>query len=327
MLMIVIVIFISLYAFYRLYQHFFPSSVINPEGKYVLITGCDTGFGHALAIRLDRQNFHVFAGVYSAENQNALKSQLSTRATVLPLDITKQEDIDSAYDVISKTTTTLHALVNNAGVSMGGNIDWTSMEVFHRMMNVNFFGHVAMTKKFLPLLITRRYSRVVNVCSMCGFISLPGSSAYCASKFALESFSDCLRREMAPWNLHVSAIEPGTMRTPMAERVEQMITDMWFESPIETRERWGEAFFNHSLQRVIHSPFIRYAESPEKVLRAIEHAVMSSTPRIRYRPGWQSSLVFFPLSLLPNWLLDIMLSFAFNAPPAGLMHQSQDDQN
>ena len=319
---ITLVTLICFYSLVRFYRRSFSSSTINPEGKYVLISGCDTGFGRALAIRFDQKNFHVFAGVYNVENAAHLQAQLSTRATVFPLDITKLDDINLAYDRIIGKTKTLHALINNAGVSMGGNLDWTSMEVFRRMMDVNFFGHVAMTKKFLPLLIVRRNCRVVNVCSMCGFISVPGSAAYCASIYALESFSDCLRREMFPWDLQVSIIEPGAMRTPMAEQVEETIKNIWLQSPIEVRERWGETFFDHCLQRAVHSPFIRYAESPEKVVRAIEHAIMSSTPRIRYRPGWQSSLVFFPLSLLPDWLLDLMLSFAFPGSPAGLTHQN-----
>jgi short-subunit dehydrogenase len=255
-----------------------------------------------------------------------LKNKLSPKATVFRLDITEQEDIDAVYDLVKDKTNTLHSLVNNAGVSSGGNIDWTSMEQIRRVMDVNFFGHVAMTKTFLPLLITKRNSRVINISSMCGFISLPGSSAYCASKFALESFSDCLRREMAPWGLHVSIIEPGTMRTSMTEGVEQTLRDIWFEAPIDVRERWGEEFFNNSLKTVTDSLFMRYSENPEKVIQVLEHAIMSTTPQIRYRPGWQSSLVFFPLSILPAWLLDKMLSFAFSGHPAGVKYQYPADR-
>ncbi|CAF4815893.1 unnamed protein product, partial [Rotaria magnacalcarata] len=74
-----------------------------------------------------------------------------------------------------------------------------------------------MTKKFLPLLIAKRDSRVVNICSVAGYLSLSNMTAYCASKYALESFSDCLRREMVPWGLRVSIIEPGFMRTKIIQ--------------------------------------------------------------------------------------------------------------
>jgi hypothetical protein len=110
----------------------------------------------------------------------------------------------------------------------------------------------------------------------------------------------------------------------MTEGVEHIIRNIWLESPIEARERWGEEFFNNSLKLTLYSPFVRYAENPEKVVRVIEHAIMSTTPQIRYRPGWQSKLFFFPLSLLPVWLVDKMLSLASSVHPAGVKYQSNE---
>ena len=136
---------------------------IDPNGRYVLISGCDTGFGHALAVKLDQQGYHVLAGVYHMDSIQRLSGQLSSRASIFRLDITNREDIDAAFAWTKARTSTLHALVNNAGVALGGFIDWTSMEEMRALMEVNFFGHVAMTKAFLPLLIAQRDSRVVNV--------------------------------------------------------------------------------------------------------------------------------------------------------------------
>ncbi|CAF5176931.1 unnamed protein product, partial [Rotaria sp. Silwood1] len=99
-----------------------------------------------------------------------------------------------------------------------------------------------MTKKFLPLLIAKRDSRVVNICSVAGYLSLPSGSAYCASKYAFESFSDCLRREMVPWGLHVSIIEPGYMRTSILESGVKSFEDSWNQLPNDVKERWGEDF-------------------------------------------------------------------------------------
>ena len=93
---------IFIYVSYRLYQHFFPTPDINPNGKYVLISGCDTGFGNALAIELDKQGFNVLAGVYDPKNKDSLTNTLSSRATVFQLDVTRQEDIDAAFEMISK---------------------------------------------------------------------------------------------------------------------------------------------------------------------------------------------------------------------------------
>jgi 11-cis-retinol dehydrogenase len=326
--MFVLVLFTILYyAVYRIYQHFFPTPNIDPKGKYVLISGCDSGFGHGLAVELDRQGFNVLAGVLLDKSVDSLKSELSSRAVVFRLDITKQDDIDAAYDLIKTKTNTLHALVNNAGIGAGGYIDWTSMELLRKVMDVNFFGHVAMTKKMLPLLIVKRDSRVVNICSVLGFISPPGISAYCASKYALESFSDCLRREMAPWKLRVSIIEPGFIRTPINQNHESQLRSLWQNLPSTIHARWGETFFHEILEKsVLKNTFINNAEDPRKVVRALEHAVNNTEPRLRYRPDLQSRFIFFPLSLIPAWLVDyIMCKLSSTAHvPAGVTGQLND---
>ncbi|CAF4925458.1 unnamed protein product, partial [Rotaria socialis] len=289
---------------YRLYQHFYPTPNISPNGKYILISGCDTGFGHGLAIELDRQGFNVLAGVFSPDNISSLQKELSSRATVFRLDITKQDDIDAAFELVKEKTQVLHGLVNNAGISISGYVDWMSMESLHKVMDVNFFGHVGMTKKFLPLLIAKRDSRVVNICSVAGYLALSNMTAYCASKYALESFSDCLRREMVPWGLRVSIIEPGFMRTKIIEGDGRSFSDFWQNLSTDVQERWGEDFTKARLVAARNNLFLKHAEDPMKVVRALQHAVANTMPHIRYRPGWQSSMIFFPLSMLPAWSVD-----------------------
>jgi NAD(P)-dependent dehydrogenase (short-subunit alcohol dehydrogenase family) len=315
---------IVLYASYRLYQHFFPTPNINPNGKYVLISGCDTGFGHGLAIELDKQGFNVLAGVLGDDNVTSLKNELSSKATVFRLDITKQEDIENAYDLVQKKTNTLHALVNNAGIGTAGYIDWVTLETMHKIMDVNFFGHVAMTKKFLPLLITKRDSRVVNICSVMGLISLPTMSAYSSSKYAFESFSDCLRREMFPWGLRVSIIEPGWLKTPIIQGHDRLIRQLWNGLPLDVRNRWGDEFCENLIEKLVtKSPFINNAEDPMKVVRALKHAVMNTAPHIRYHPDWQGKLFFYPASMLPAWLVDLLVFklTGLSVLPAGVHNQ------
>jgi NAD(P)-dependent dehydrogenase (short-subunit alcohol dehydrogenase family) len=320
---IVIGIALIIYVGYRLYGYLFPPPNISPNAKYVLISGCDTGFGHALAIELDKQGFHVLAGVYNPDNEEHITGQLSTRATVFCLDITRQEEIDAAYEMVKEKTTTLHALVNNAGIGKGGLVDWTTVDFMRQMMDVNFFGHVSMTKKFLPLLMARRGSRVVNICSVAGYFAGAGMSAYASSKFALEAFSDSLRREMYPWGLHVSIVEPGFMRTPIIEGHEQVLRSLWTEVDADTRRRWGDEYFQAILTKTTKNSFILSAEMPYKVVRSLRHAVMNSVPRIRYRPGWQSTLFFFPLSMLPAWIADYVMikTSGITVLPAGLVDQ------
>jgi 11-cis-retinol dehydrogenase len=304
-MILIIGLVVLAYVGYELYQHFFPAPTVDPSGKYVLISGCDTGFGNSLAIDLDKQGFNVFAGVYSADNKATLVKQLSSRANVFLLDITRQEDIESAYEIVKGKTNTLHALVNNAGISTGGHIDWITTESMRQVMDINFFGHVAMTKTFLPLLITKRDSRVVNICSVAGFVAPPSGSAYCASKYALESFSDCLRREMAIWGLRVSIIEPGIMKTPIIKKHLENVGAVKMQLTADARERWGDEFFTCYFNKMKDNILVKFTEDPIKVVRVLQHAVTSTAPRIRYRPGWQSKFVYFPLSIIPAWLADV----------------------
>ena len=307
---------------YYLYKYFLPSSNIDPYGKYVLITGCGSGFGYLLAIELDKQGFNVCATVHNVQSELLLKKSLSSRSMVFVLDITKQDDIDRAYEIIKQKTNSLHALVNNAGMSKSNYIDWMTMESIRQHMNVNYFGHVAITKTFLPLLISKRYSRIINVSSITGFISFSSASAYSASKYALEAFSDCLRREMIPWNLYVSIIEPGGMRTSFLDGQELFLKNTWNQLSVDIQKRWGENFANKLIKQLTDNPFINNAEDPMKVVRDIQHAIMNINPYIRYRPGWQSKLIFTISFLFPDWLLDkLVLAGASNLIPDGIHTQ------
>jgi NAD(P)-dependent dehydrogenase (short-subunit alcohol dehydrogenase family) len=318
-------IIIFIYVSYRVYQYFFPTPDINPNGKYVLISGCDTGFGHGLALELDQQGFNVLAGIYNPNNQDSLTHCLSSRATVFKLDITRQEDINAAYEMISTKTKTLHALVNNAGVGAYGYIDWVTVEHIRKIIDVNFFGHVSMTKKFLPLLINKKDSRVVNICSVAGYLAAPGMVAYAASKYSLEAFSDCLRREMSVWNLRVSIIEPGFMKTVIIEGHDIGLRNLWNGLTNDVKNRWGEEHLNQQIE-LLSNFFVKYAENPKKVVNALKHAVMNTTPHIRYRPGWQSSIIMFTISRVPAWLADIIMKITNTATvlPAGVRNQLKD---
>ncbi|UJR32850.1 hypothetical protein I4U23_020312 [Adineta vaga] len=319
----IIIFLIIIYISYRLYQYLYPTADIYPHGKYVLITGCDTGFGNSLAIELDKQGFNVFAAIYDPDNKKTLENKLSARATVFCLDITQPEQIDAAYQMVKSKTNTLHALVNNAGIDQDGLIDWINLDFMRKMMEVNYFGHVAMTKTFLPLLITKRNSRVVNLCSVAGYIVAPSMSSYCASKYAFEAFSDCLRREMYPWGLHVSIIEPGYMRTPIITGHVEAMRKIWNGLSEDVKERWGENYLNNLINKRTKNLFIYLAEDPQKVVRALQHAVNNTVPHIRYRPGWQSSYLFFPLSMIPAWLTDFILDKGRgpNVAPKGVYQQ------
>ena len=323
-ILMLICILIVFYNIYQLYKYFNSVKVINPHNKYILITGCDSGFGLSLAVELDRQGFNVLASVYDARNKPININQLSSNATVFKLDITNQQDIEESFHLVKNKTNHLYGLVNNAGISDGGLIDWVSLQSVRQVFEVNFFGHVAMTKTFLPLLLAEKNSRVINVSSAAGILAAAGASAYSSSKYAIEAFSDCLRREFAAWNLHVAIVEPGFMRTPIIEGIDKKMHSLWAnDMDDETRARWGESYFLDWLTRGTDLA-TQTADDPMKVVRALCHALTNHRPSIRYRPGWQSSLFCFPLSMVPARLVDSLIRWGQRnmVLPTGVSNQS-----
>lgn len=161
------------------------------------------------------------------------------------VDVTKQDQIDAALVHIKKTLVDTNAvlwgLVNNAGILPLGFVEACPMENYRKCMEINTFGAVATCKTFLPL-IRESEGRIVNVCSVAGRIGVGTWSAYSMSKFALEAFTDCLRREMELWNVKVITIEPGYFKTDLTkpERFRQLMKDNWDKSPACVRTRGGQ---------------------------------------------------------------------------------------
>jgi short-subunit dehydrogenase len=288
---------------HQFYRSFFSSSNINSNGKYIFISGCDTVFSHTLAVHFDRQGFHVFAGVYDLKSKFLLKNQLSTRATIFPIDITRLEDVNNTYDLIKKETNSLHALINNVDVSTINLLERNSMEFMLKKMNLYFFGHVSMTKTFLPLLTSKRDSSIVNICSVNGILDLPLESTYHSMKYALKSFSDSLRYDMAPWNLRVSIIEADSIPTSRTGEHEKL----WDKFSMNVRQRWDEDFLKNQIKQLIDHRFNHTTEHPLKVVQTHQNAVENTKSRSRYRPNWSSKFDFFPVAIASAWLTDNML--------------------
>ncbi|XP_076041215.1 17-beta-hydroxysteroid dehydrogenase type 6-like [Oratosquilla oratoria] len=193
-------------------QNALPRSYLEDvKNKAVFITGCDSGFGSKLARRLDKIGYKVYAGCLSPEGEGALtlKAECSSLLTVLPLDVTKDEDVKAAYNTVKMTLgdRVLWAVVNNAGVGSFTEIEWCPLEIFRRCLDVNTLGPIRVTKTFLPL-VREAEGRVVIVTSLADRFSLPGLSAYAMSKHAALSFADALRLEMHKFNVSVHIVEP-----------------------------------------------------------------------------------------------------------------------
>nr|KAG5705198.1 hypothetical protein BaRGS_011224 [Batillaria attramentaria] len=183
--------------------------------KHVLITGCDTGFGNLLAKRLDGLGFNVFAGCLTSAGAEKLQMTCSQRVTTLLLDVTNEKSIVAARDFVDRKLPTgagLWGVVNNAGISGPPlPIEWLTRDDYVKYLNVNLFGMADVTRVFLPL-VRKERGRVVNMSSAAGRLAV-SPAPYCVSKFGVEAFSDCLRREVYRQGVKVCMVEPGMFKT------------------------------------------------------------------------------------------------------------------
>jgi len=274
---------------------------INPANKVVLISGCDSGFGYGTAIKLAKLGFTVIAGCYT---EKGVKS-FDKRDNIVPinLDITSEKSIQEAFEIVKKHTPNgLWALLNNAGIVGGMNLEFTSMEDYRLVMEVNFFGHVAMTKQFLPL-IKKGKGRIINMASIAGRIATSIMSSYSASKHAMEGWSEALRNDLHQFGVQVIILEPGSMRTTLITKdLEHSIVIALNNGPKELLAEYGENFKADLLKRFLPLTY-SMSDDPALVVDAYVNAVISSLPKVRYVIG-KGSRIFLLFSYLPSWLND-----------------------
>ena len=183
-----------------------------------LITGVSSGLGRAFAAGALDAGHHVIGTVRSAADAAAFEASAPGRARALLLDVTDFDAIPGKVAEAERGAGPIDVLVNNAGYGHEGVLEESSIDDLQRQFAANVFGPVAMIKAVLPGMRARRRGRIINVTSMGGFITMPGISFYCGSKFALEGISEALGKEVAPFGIHVTALAPGQFRTDWAGR-------------------------------------------------------------------------------------------------------------
>jgi NAD(P)-dependent dehydrogenase (short-subunit alcohol dehydrogenase family) len=180
----------------------------------VVITGTSTGIGRATAVRLAGMGFRVFAGVRKPADADELAQ--TPGITPLIIDVTDPAIVSAAAETVASQTGSagLRGLVNNAGITVPGPLEFLPLDDLRRQLEVNVIGPIAVTQAFLPLL-RRGRGRIINIGSIGGKMSMPFLGAYHVSKFGMEALSDSLRQELRPWGIRVSLVEPGGVSTPL----------------------------------------------------------------------------------------------------------------
>jgi NAD(P)-dependent dehydrogenase (short-subunit alcohol dehydrogenase family) len=269
-----------------------------PAAPTVVITGASTGIGRALALHMDALGWRVFAGVRKGADADALRGQASGRLTPLLLDVTDRGTITDARSAVETAVgdAGLSGLVNNAGIAYGGPVELLDLDELRRAFEVNFFGLIAVTQAFLPLLRLGR-GRLVNMSSVSGMVASPFLSPYTTSKWALEALSDAMRVELHPWAIQVSVIRPGAIDTPIWNKGKATAARILESAPRQLAELYGPVVES------LTSGLKPHGISAAHVARAVEHALTSAHPRTRYHVGAQLNIVRL-FSRLPDRVRD-----------------------
>ena len=186
--------------------------------KTFLITGVSSGLGKAFAAGALDAGHRVIGTVRHAEAAAAFTASRPGLAVGLVLDVADFGAIADAVARGEREARPIDVLVNNAGYGHEGILEEAPLTDAQRQFDVNVFGAIAMIKAVLPGMRQRRAGHIVNVTSMGGFITMPGISYYCGSKFALEGISEALAKEVASLGIRVTALAPGQFRTDWAGR-------------------------------------------------------------------------------------------------------------
>jgi NAD(P)-dependent dehydrogenase (short-subunit alcohol dehydrogenase family) len=250
------------------------------QDQLAIVTGASSGMGRETAKLLAQRGWHVLAGVRKAADGESLAAD---NIEPVILDITDQNQIDAVLARVDEDPSRrpLSVLVNNAGISLNAPIETLSLENWRQQFDVNLFGHVAMTKTLLPALMASQ-GRVVNVSSIGGLVALPTYGPYAASKFAMEAFSDVLRREVGRFGVTVIVIEPGTIATDIWDKQSAAMQELSAAWTPDLHARYD------SLQEAV----ITMAQGANErgldatdAAQVIVEAITAETPQTRYLIG------------------------------------------
>ena len=261
--------------------------------KTVLITGCSSGFGRGMVDEFLRCGWQVISTMRHADQRRELLAEplekYGDRLTILTLDVTDPTQREAVAEYVRQKGD-LDCLINNAGDRFFGPLEDLSEAQLRRQMEVNFYGPTLLTQALLPE-IRAAQGTIIFISSTFGYTGFPLTSAYCASKYALEGLAESLYYELKPHGVHVALIEPGASHTNFGH------DPGWAE---------GDSAAYQLQMRNYHLLKDRLrAKSPNNTLRVARQAVALAegrSRRLRVRVGRDATLVYLWQRLVPDWI-------------------------
>ena len=277
----------------------------------MLVTGSSTGIGRACVLRLLEAGWRVFAGVRKQSDADSLMAETSSRAIPVTIDVTDATSIAEAAEVVSAALggSGLHGLVNNAGVSVQGPLEYLPPEELRRQLDVNVTGQLAVTQVMMPLIRSAR-GRIVMMSSISGrAMSLPLIAPYSASKTALERLTEALHYELMSEGIHVTLIQPGSIDTPIWRKGDATVGPTIQALPPDGRRRYSAMIYR---AQMLASKQARRGISADRVARKVERALTLARPRLRYLVGADAHVRAYAEPLMPQPLKDLVVRRLFD---------------
>jgi NAD(P)-dependent dehydrogenase (short-subunit alcohol dehydrogenase family) len=264
--------------------------------RTVLVTGAGRGIGRAIAVRLARSGWRVYAGVRTDVAAKELAEE-SDLITPVELDVTVPEHLAGLERQLPER---LDALVNNAGIGVAGPIETLSSADMHHQLDVNLIGPLALTRAVLPRL-RRARGRVVFISSINGRVSFPFTGIYNASKFATEAVADCLRVELRPFGVQVGLVEPGVIDTEPWHEMERLIDEVEAGLTPEHRVLYAQHLAG---ERRLIEKIRKNAKPPDRVAAVVERELNRRRMRPRTLVGRDARTILAMRTVLPARGLD-----------------------
>ncbi len=276
----------------------------TPSQQIILITGCSSGFGLLMAARLASRGHQVIATMRNLEKQGALLDECQRRQTTVDVyqcDVTDRLSVSHCFKEVGSKYGYIDVLINNAGYGLGGYFEDLTDQEIREQMDTNFFGVLNVTRAAVPFMRPKRHGKIINISSVSGFSASPGFSAYCASKWALEGFSECLRYELKPFGIDVFLIEPGTYKTKIFYENAHYAKN--YDSP-------DSPYFALSqfMKKKIKDHVDDCHKDPEEIAMLAEKLILGQRPSFRNRPDIETQVLFVLRKILPfrlySWLIN-----------------------
>ncbi|MGL5834338.1 MAG: oxidoreductase [Waterburya sp.] len=262
--------------------------------KVALVTGASSGIGKAISKQLINDGLIVYVAARRVEKMLDLEE---LGAIALKMDITQEQDIKEVIEQIEKKHNGVDILVNNAGYALLGAMEDTSIEDARRQFEVNLFGLANLTKLVLPSMRAKKSGKIINISSIGGKIYNPLGSWYHATKHALEGWSDCLRLELAPFNIDVVIIEPGIIQTEFG--------DVTIPAMMKRSGNSAYSAMAKKIEEMIKSyNDLGNASDPFVIAKVVSQAIKAKKPKTRYVAGKLARPLILMRKLLSDRIFD-----------------------